>query len=85
MSRIHVLRAAAKNGLHWRTGLSMLFSLHLASVKAERGTHTDQLLRALAVRLKDPLFGGSGGPAIDPSFRIAPGFLRARPGARLMS
>ena len=86
MSR--ALCGRTRNGLHWRTGVVILAVLNLARharLGPGAGTHTDLVIWNCARRLRNSLFGGSNGPAIDPSFRVARRFVGARPAARFLS
>jgi hypothetical protein len=85
---VRSLRARSRNGLPWRVGLTVVATLNLAAALHQgpaAGTYTDLTLWSLASRLRDPLFGGSNGPAIDRSFRIARKFVAARPGPGMQS
>lgn len=82
------LRGRTVNGLHWRTGVVILATLNMARQARQgpgAGTYTDLTLWSCARRLLDPFFGGSSGPANDPSFRVAARVVWAGPRGRCLS
>ena len=78
------LWARSRNGLHPRTGISILAICHMARA-SESGSYTELLIWDCATRLRGPMFGGSNRPATDRSFRVASLVVWARPGQRSSS
>ncbi len=88
MPPVRALRGRVRNGLPWRTGVVILTVVNLARHTRPgpgAGTYTDVVIWSCARRLRNALFGGSNGPAVDPSFRGARKFVGARPVARYLS
>lgn len=85
---LRYMRGRARNGMPWRTGLVVLATLNLAAAATRgpaAGTYTDEILGRCARRLHDARLGGSAGPSIDRSFRVAGYYITGRLDIRPMS
>lgn len=78
------LRGRSVNRLPWRTGVTIVALCNMSRA-SESGCYTELLIWDCATRLRDPVFGGFNGPAIDNTFRLADLMVWARPGQRSSS